>query len=133
MINRKQIILQTKAASFEKKQERNALQIIRYSKSDYISFHLIRTWIYSALAFFTVFFWIMLYRIDALSVRFDLDAMLAVGLEALFAFGIVSVVYLCVGMIFYGKKYDRAQKECRAYKNVLKKLQKVQTKLEKQE
>lgn len=126
MLNEKKIILQTKAALFEKKEERRSLRINRFTKSDYVSFHMVQNAVCVTAAYVACLAWYVLYRAEMLSNAFNLDEFKLLLYKVIVLYLVVLALFMLISLLYYTRRYDRARKKCKEYRGILKKLKMLQ-------
>lgn len=120
MLDEKRIRQMTKLAFFEKKEEKNALRIGRYFRSDYIGKELLKNFFLASVGYVLVLAVAALYHIEWLVDEID-----TIDLE--FAAGCLIASYLCFLAVYVigTIRYQRAQKKLKWYGKELDELQKI--------
>ena len=123
MIHRNKLILQSRAAFFEKKEHHGVMQTNLFTCADYVGMHLMInavTYTMAAALLVGVYF---LYQIELLSIEISLNdlklMLLQIGEYYLIGLGVFLVITLAVSLV----RYNRAIKKCREYRSILRRLE----------
>lgn len=124
MLNEDKVKLMTNIAMFEKREGKRIFPLGRYFKGDYISTHIIRSFISYTFCFFMVTAVWILYSIDRLLNASDTDDLFRYGKRALLIYVVGLVVYLAITWRIYSERYDYAKRGLRVYQAKLRRLEK---------
>lgn len=124
MINEEKVILMTKLASYEEGEGKKYVPIINYFRTDYISSHLLKSFIAGTLAFLSVIGVYIFYNFEAIMADvYNIDFVeIAKTLGKYYL--ILIVVYLLITYVVSAFRYSRARKSLKVYYNNLKRLEK---------
>ena len=114
----------TGAALYEQKEKRTALRMNHYYKSDYVSYHVIKSLLGITLAFVLIAAMWILYHGEAILEDLTLASALAMVRSGLLWYVAMAVVYLVISIFYFRWKYDQAKKQMKPYVTALKRLQK---------
>lgn len=123
MLNEEKIRLMTSIAMFEKRAEKDIFPVNRYFKSDYVSSHMIRSFIsYSLVCIIGLALW-LLYRIEDILNTMDFSLIF----ELLRSVGIYYVagllIYLFITWWVYSRRYNAASRSMKVYQAKLRRLE----------
>ncbi len=125
MLDEKRIRQMTKLAFFEKEEEKNALRIGRYFRSDYIGKELLKNFIQASIGYVLVVVVMALYHIEWLVDEIDtVDLQVAAGCliaSYLCFLAVYSIAVYVISTICY----QRAQKKLKGYGKELDELQRM--------
>ena len=125
MIRTNKVKIMTRAAVFEKHEERGALYISRFFKTDYIGLGILKSAISLTFAFgLGVCMW-GLYFSEELMTQKSIEDLIGIGKSILLWYAAVLAVFLAVSVIVYAVRYSRAQKKLKGYRSSLRKLLKL--------
>lgn len=124
MLNEDKIKLMTGIAMFEKKEGKKIFPIIHYFRSDFISSHMIRSFISFTICYLLgAGIWVM-YRLDKILNIGDTEEILFLAAKLLAVYLIGLVVYLGITYYVYSKRYSYASSGIKVYISKLKRLDK---------
>ena len=124
MLNEEKIKLMTGIAMFEKKAEKEIFPVNRYFKSDYISSHMIRSFIaYNFTCVLCLCLW-LLYSIEDILNTLDPEALIATAKHMGVYYAVGLVIYLFITYRIYARRYDFASKSMKIYHAKLRRLEK---------
>lgn len=124
MLNEDKIRLMTGIAMYEKKAEKDIFPVTRYFKSDYISSHMIRSFLTYTFAFLIFLAVWILYQIEDIFNSMDITVLISSAkyIGILYAAGLF--LYSLVTYLVYSKRYETASKSLRVYQAKLRRLEK---------
>ena len=124
MLNEDKIRLMTGIAMYEKKAEKDIFPVTRYFKSDYISSHMIRSFLTYTFAFLIFMAVWILYQIEDIFNSMDITVLISSAkyIGILYAAGLF--LYSLVTYLVYAKRYETASKSLRVYQAKLRRLEK---------
>lgn len=122
MINEERVILMTKLASYEAHEGKQAGKISSYFRGDYVSVHLLRSWIGITIAFVLLVGLHILYDLESFMDNLYKMDYVAFAKEIAMGYVIVAVVYLAAVYVAYTYRYMKARKSLKRYGQNLKKL-----------
>ena len=124
MLNEDKIRLMTGIAMYEKKAEKDIFPVTRYFKSDYISSHMIRSFLTYTFAFLIFLAVWILYQIEDIFNSMDITVLISSAkyIGILYAAGLF--LYSLVTYLVYAKRYETASKSLRVYQAKLRRLEK---------
>ena len=125
MLDEKRIRQMTKLAFFEKEEEKNALRIGRYFRSDYIGKELLKNFIQASIGYVLVVAVMALYHIEWLVDEIDtVDLQVAAGC-LIASYLCFLAVYSIAVYVISTIRYQRAQKKLKGYGKELDELQRM--------
>ena len=125
MIRTNKVKIMTRSAVFEKHEERGALYISHFFKTDYIGFGMLKSAISLTFAFgLGVCMW-GLYFSEELMTQKSIEDLLGIGKNILLWYAAALVAFLAVSAAVHAVRYSRAQKKLKGYRSGLRKLMKV--------
>ncbi len=124
MLNEEKIKLMTGIAMFEKKAEKEVFPVNRYFKGDYVSFHMLRSFIsYTFSCILILLLW-LLYSIEEILDTMDLEALFSTAKHMAVYYVLGLAVYLFITHRIYSARYDTAVKNMKIYQAKLRRLEK---------
>lgn len=124
MLNEEKIRLMTELASFEKKNGAQMKTASGYFKSDFVSRHLIRSFVsYTLCSAMILGVWV-LFHMDLFLSTIEIETLLSLAKGGIFLYGAGLVLYLILTLWVYGRRYDQASRMTRIYLAKLKHLDK---------
>ncbi|MBQ3782282.1 MAG: hypothetical protein II838_02410 [Lachnospiraceae bacterium] len=122
MIDAKKVQMMTKLAMFEKKEEQQALQIVEYSRWNYVSMELLKTFVCVTVGYVLLVGLLIFGKMD-----YYLEHIFTKEFEhflhkAVVWYIVVIVFYFLVGGIAYYVRYRRAKKKVIVYDRLLSQL-----------
>ena len=125
MIRTNKVKTMTRAAIFEKAEERKTLYISRFFRNDYVLQGLLKSAIAATCAFaLGVGMWVI-YHAEELMSEKRLEDLVAIGMKALTWYGVALVAFLLASLVVYNVRYSHAQKRLKGYRGSLRKLLKM--------
>ncbi len=125
MINEKKVRLMTKLAAYEQREGKKYTPIINYFRTDYISLHMLKSFVAGTIAFASVIGVYFFYNFEVIMGDIYNIDLLAFGKKMLTVYIICMAVYLLITYIFAFYKYGRARKSLKIYYYNLKKLKEL--------
>lgn len=123
MIDEKKVKLMTKAAIFEKKERRKAMEIMCYRRQDYIVLHVILSWICATImAGFAVGLVLIYMMSRGVHILYQLSYVKTVVIIGIVLFFMFSLIYCFLAYWHYVECYDDAEKKFKEYEEILKQL-----------
>lgn len=122
MLSEEKIKLMCKAAAYEQRESRRALQINKFYRKDYISFHVIITWLQATVGFAIATALLFFYHFESVSNILTFDRLLVLAIVFITAYIMFVCIYIALAINRYSKLYDDAELNVRRYKNYLKRL-----------
>ncbi len=125
MINENKVKVMTHIATFEEKERKRAMKIEKYDKKDYVSLHVIITWIGASIGFFLLLGIILLSQVSMgiFNMNFMQLAMVAIAIGLTYI--LFSAIYVKISYGMYSKKYDKAKESMKKYSFYLKRLNRL--------
>lgn len=124
MLNEEKIRLMTELASFEKKNGPQMKTAFGYFKSDFVSRHLIRSFVsYTLCCAMVLGIWV-LFHMDLFLSTIEIEALISLAKQGFFLYAAGLVLYLLLAFWVYGRRYDHASRMTRIYLAKLKHLDK---------
>ena len=124
MLNEEKIRLMTGIAMYEKKTEKDIFPVTRYFKSDYISSHVIRSFLtYTFTCIILLVVWILC-QIEDIFNSMDITVLVSSAkyIGILYVAGLF--LYILVTYLVYTKRYETASKSLKVYQAKLRRLEK---------
>ena len=125
MLDEKRIRQMTKLAFFEKKEEKNALRISRYFRSDYIGKELLKNFFLASIGYLLVLAVAALYHIEWLVDEIDTIDLQFAAVCVIASYLCFLAVYSIAVYVISTIRYQRAQKMLKWYGKELDELQKI--------
>ncbi|MBQ8822392.1 MAG: hypothetical protein IJZ82_07090 [Lachnospiraceae bacterium] len=122
MIKKERVILMTKLASYEENEGRHASKISRYFRGDYVSVHLLKSWVCITVVYALLAGLSILYDLETFMENLYKMDYLAFAKELIKWYVIMAVAYLVAVYIAYSYRYMKARKSLKRYSQNLKKL-----------
>ena len=126
MLNLKKVRSETKAAVFQKKEEREAIRINHYMKSDYVGFHMVQNAVSITIAFAIGVGWYIMYRAELLETAVNLSEFRQLLVQIGVIYLIALVLFELFTCVYYMNRYTRAHSKCKEYAKNLKRIMKLQ-------
>lgn len=125
MLNKERIRLMTKLAAYEQGEGKEYMPMSRFYRRDYIGFQMIKTLLYSTIAFGILFLLTFLYQMESF-----LESMYQMDLQeyivgVLVKYIIFVMVYQVIARVVYSRRYRKGHKSLKLYLNRLKKVEKL--------
>lgn len=111
MINEEKVAVMTRMAAYEAGRGKRDREICGFFRSDYVGFQLLKTWIATTIAFCILAGIWLLYRADEITSIFyamDVDAILALGKQAVIVYLILCAGYLLASWLIAHVTYAKA-------------------------
>lgn len=124
MLSEEKIRLMTGTALFEKRTEKSFRPARHQFKGDYISSHMIRSFILFTLTSMLVIFLWLLYRIDHILDSMDPALMIGMVKRIGIYYAAGLVIYLVITWNVYSRRYDVANLSLKVYRTKLRRLKK---------
>lgn len=122
MIKKERVILMTKLASYEEHEGRQANKISKYFRGDYISVHLLKSWVCVTIVYALLVGLGILYDLESFMENlYEMDYLAFAG-DIIKRYIIMTVIYLVAVYIAYAYRYRKARKSLKRYSQNLKKL-----------
>ena len=122
MINEERVILMTKLASYEENEGKQAAKISRYFRGDYVSVHLLKSWICITVVYVLLVGLNILYDLETFMENLYKMDYVAFAKEIVMWYVVIAVVYLLTIYLSYTYRYAKARKSLKRYSQNLKKL-----------
>ncbi|MDE6313208.1 MAG: hypothetical protein K2M46_06240 [Lachnospiraceae bacterium] len=122
MVNEEKIKLMTKLATYEQGEGKEALQIMQYFQSDYIIFHVMRTWISATVSYVGILAIICLVKGQYLMENIHRMKIEQLVGGIIIGYILMLAVYLTAALVVYMRRYDRAKQSVKRYYHWLKQL-----------
>ena len=125
MINENKVKVMAHIATFEEKERKRAMKIEKYDKKDYVSLHVIITWVGASIGFFLLLGIILLSQVSMgiFNMTFMQLAMVAIAIGLTYI--LFSAIYVKISYDMYSKKYDKAKESMKKYSFYLKRLNRL--------
>lgn len=124
MIRTTKVRTMTRAAIFEKKEERRSIYISRFFRGDYVLYGLIKSGISITIAYLLGLGMFVIYHAEELMTEKSVEDLIRMGMDALFWYGVILAGFLVISAVVYIIQYSRAQKRMKEYRGYLRKLMK---------
>ena len=122
MINKERTRMMTKLALYESKRGKKELQITRYAPGDYVTAHMLWSFVCGTIAFVIVLALCVLYNIESLLIDlFSMD-ILHLAIKVLLVYIIFMGLYLGMCYIYISYRYGRYKKRVNKFLLGLKEL-----------
>lgn len=124
MIRANKVKIMTRAAIFEQKEERKALHVNQFFRSDYVIYGMLKSAVSMTIAFgLAVCMWVI-YHAEKLMTEKSVEDLFALGKQMLILYGAALLIFLLISLVVYCARYYHAQKRLRGYRSNLRKLAK---------
>lgn len=124
MIRANKVKTMTRAAIFEQKEERKALAINHFFRSDYVIYGMIKSAIALTIAFCLAAGMWVIYHAEELMTEKSVADLFALGKYVVMLYAVALVVFLLISLVVYCVRYYHAQKRLKGYRGHLRKLAK---------
>ena len=122
MLNEERITLMTKLAAYEQRKGKKNIRISKYFRSDYLMMQMLKSLIYTTIAYAILVGLYLLYHFEGLTENlYQLD-LVGMVQKILMLYGIFAVVSCVFTYIVYSYRYHKARKGQKEFMNNLKKL-----------
>lgn len=122
MVNAERTKLMTKAEIFRVKEERKALRLNRFYRSDYISYEMIRAAIGFIFGYLLLAVMWVLYYAEPLMTQKSIDELISIAVQAGITLLCLLVCFLVAAYFVFRKKYLKAREKVKDYQAVLKRI-----------
>lgn len=122
MVNAERTKLMTKAEIFRVKEERKALRLNRYYKSDYISYEMIRAAIVFTFAYVLLAVMWFLYYAEPLMTQKSIEELAGIAVQAGIILLCLLACFLVAAYFIFRRKYLKARDKVKAYQAILKQI-----------
>ena len=122
MVNAERTKLMTKAEIFRVREERKALRLNRFYRSDYISYEMIRAAICFVLAYVLFAVMWVLYYAEPLMTQKGIEELVVIAVQAGITLVCLLVCFLVAAYFVFRRKYVKAREKVKDYQAVLKKI-----------
>ncbi|MEE3420460.1 MAG: hypothetical protein VZR02_05090 [Lachnospiraceae bacterium] len=112
-------------AMYETKEDKKALRICKYYKSDYIAVQLLKTFFLTTIAYLLVLGLVAAGNIDWLLDNIDSFDPMKLGSILLILYIVVLAIYMIITFVISKRRYEAAKKSVRAYEIQLRRLEKM--------
>lgn len=131
MLNKEQIRIMTRMASYEEGEGKEYLPVKQYYRKDYVSFQMIKVFVSSTISFGILFLLYTMYAMDALIEDVANMDLVQFGISTLIKYIAFVVVYQVIACLVYNRNYTKAAESVKKYHTELKKVIKIQERDEK--
>ena len=125
MLNRKKIRIMTRLAAIEKKEEKNALRLAKYFRSDYVRFELLKTVIAVTIAYAVIVIMGIIYYVEDIMQNFMKLDYQGIIWNIASGYFIILLVYGVLSALGYFIKYKLEYRKTKRYLQLLQLYQKV--------
>lgn len=125
MLNEEKIRLMTQMAAFEQKKGKKYIQMSKYYRKDYVGYQMVKTFIYSTLAFGILFLLWVLYKLDYLMENIHKLDVVHLGVRVLLYYIALILVYQVISCIVYNIRYAKGKEEIKRYQGGLKTIMRL--------
>lgn len=122
MVNAERTKLMTKAEIFRVKEERKALRMNRFYRSDYISYEMIRAAIGFIFGYLLLAVMWVLYYAEPLMTQKSIDELISIAVQAGIVLLCLLVCFLVAAYFVFRRKYLKSREKVKDYQTVLKKI-----------
>ncbi len=127
MLNNEKIILMTKLALYEQKNQKKEIKTSRYFKSDYMSMKMLSSFICVTVGYLLCLaFWFMYSSSNIISHMTTTGSFTILVIVIVLAYIIVTVLYMIFSYAFYSHKFREMRKNLKEYNGDLKTLHRIQ-------
>lgn len=119
MLNEKKIKIMTDLARYEKKENENNFKVINFYKSDYIRYHILKTFVGVTIAYLLIVGLILLYQAEYLIANVVILDYKAIGTMIASIYFVVLLLYEVITVILCALRYEKAQKYVIRYYKIL--------------
>lgn len=131
MLNKEQIRIMTRMASYEEGEGKEYLPVKQYYRKDYVGYEMIKAFVSSTISFGILFLLNIMYSMDALIEDMAGMDLVQFGASILVKYIVFVAVYQVIACLVYNRKYTKATESVKKYHGELKKLIKNQERDEK--
>lgn len=122
MLNEERIKLMTKTAAYEEHEGKKNMAIGNYFRSDYMELHIIKSLVYSTIAFVLIMAMAVYYQFETFLQELYKRDILQFGKSILLYYVAFTAANMVVTYIVYSVRYSRAKKSLKHYYHHLKQL-----------
>ena len=122
MVNEKRVRLMTKLAEIELRDDAMIEQARSYYRADYVGIHLLKNGLRITVAFLIGLALFGFRNADSLMKRLNTMNIVGIGMQILFVYGVLLVLYLGLSYLVFSIKFYRSNKRFQTYQNILDRL-----------
>ena len=122
MVNEKKVKQITSLAIYESGEGKKALKVSQFYRGDYVSMHMLKTWILSTVAFVLMFFLYFAYSADEIMKKIVSDGFVKVAVTVLVQYAIFCAIFVVIAYFVYNIRYSKSKKSVHEYYSGLKEL-----------
>lgn len=122
MINEEKVILMTRAAIYEEKEQKKKLAINKYFRHDYISLQILYGWFFGTISFMLCVVLWGACNMEYLLENFHKMDLKSFGMTLLTYYGLAVGTYVFILYALYAYRYHMAKKSVGAYSQTLRKI-----------
>ena len=122
MVNEKRVRLMTKLAEIEQRDDAMIEQARSYYRADYVGIHLLKNGLRITVAFLIGLALFGFRNADSLMKRLNTMNIVGIGMQILFVYGVLLVLYLGLSYLIFSIKFYRSNKRFQTYQNILDRL-----------
>lgn len=115
MINEERVKNMTRIAIYEKNQGKQQIDMCKYYKSDYVTYHTLQSFIYATIAFCMIGAAVVLLGMESLLEQINTLDYMALAKNILILYGLWIGVYFIISLIVYHIRYDRMKPGVKDY------------------
>lgn len=124
MIRTNKVKIMTRTAIFEQNEERKALHINHFFRSDYVIYGMLKSAISLTIAFCLAACMWVIYHAEQLMTEKSVADLFALGKQVVILYAVALVIFLLISLVVYCVRYYHAQKRLKGYRSNLRKLAK---------
>ena len=122
MLNEEKVVLMTRLAAYEKHKGKKHMKVRRYFRGDYLLMQMLKTVIYTTLAYAIMAGLYLLYNLEEMIENLYQIDLLGLLRQIITSYGVLVVISCVFTYIVYSYRYRKARKSQREFMNNLKKL-----------
>ena len=119
VLNEKKIKIMADLARYEKKENETNFSVINFYKSDYIRYHILKTFVGVTIAYLLIVALVMLYQAEYLIANVVILDYRAIGTMTAGIYFLLLLLYEVITIILCTLRYEKAQKYVTRYYKIL--------------
>lgn len=123
MLNENKIKMMTKMAIFEKNNEKELICHIKYYKSDYVAYSVIKSMIAATISYVLIVIMVALYNLDYIITNINNLNYTGIGLTLVWSFILFILAYSVIAFCVYKNKFEKSKDGVKKYYSRLARLE----------
>ena len=122
MINEERVKNMTRIAIYEKNQGKRQINMNKYYKMDYVSYHILLSFIYATIAFVMIGAALVLFGMESLLEQINTLDYMAIARNILILYGVWIGTFFLISFVVYNIRYEKMKPGLKDYYQKLKLL-----------